>query len=52
LLVAGWPNKRVAEALGCSEQTVANQKFELLERLRAALVRQRLSADLFPELTP
>jgi RNA polymerase sigma-70 factor (ECF subfamily) len=51
LLVAGWPNKRVAEALGCSEQTVANQKFELLERLRGALVRQRLSADLFPELS-
>ncbi len=51
LFVAGWANKRVAQELGWSEQSVANQKFEFLERLRAALVRQRLSADLFPELT-
>jgi RNA polymerase sigma-70 factor (ECF subfamily) len=50
LFVVGWPNKRVAETLGISEQTVANQKFEFLERLRTSLRKQRLSEDLFPEL--
>jgi len=50
LFVVGWPNKRVAETLGISEQTVANQKFEFLERLRNSLRKQRLSEDLFPEL--
>ncbi|HEY2146886.1 MAG TPA: sigma-70 family RNA polymerase sigma factor [Pirellulales bacterium] len=50
LFVVGWPNKRVAETLGMSEQTVANQKFEFLERLRSSLRKQRLSEDLFPQL--
>jgi RNA polymerase sigma-70 factor, ECF subfamily len=50
LFVAGWPNKRTAEALGMSEQTVANQKFEFLERLRTSLRKQRLAEDVFPEL--
>ena len=50
LLVAGWPNKRVAESLGISEQAVANQKFEFLERVRSLLRKQQLSEDLFPEL--
>ena len=50
LFVVGWPNKRVAETLGISEQTVANQKFEFLERLRSSLRKQRLSEDLFPQL--
>ncbi len=50
LFVRGWPNKRVAEELGISEQTVANQKFEFLSRLRTALKKQHLSADVFPEL--
>ncbi len=50
LLVAGWSNKRVAAELGMSEQAVANQKFELLDRLRNSLRRQRLSTELFPEL--
>jgi RNA polymerase sigma-70 factor, ECF subfamily len=50
LLVAGWPNKRVAEALGISEQAVANQKFDFLDRLHKSLVKQRLSEDMFPEL--
>lgn len=50
LFVAGSPNKRTAEALGISEQTVANQKFEFLERLRTSLRKQQLSEDVFPEL--
>ncbi len=50
LFVAGWPNKRVSQTLGISEQTVANQKFEFLERLRTSLRKQRLSEDMFPEL--
>ena len=50
LFVVGWPNKRVAETLGITEQGVANQKFEFLERLRSSLRKQRLAEDLFPEL--
>jgi len=50
IFVAGWSNKQVAQRLGISEQQVANQKFELVERLRNALRAQRLSEDVFPEL--
>ncbi|HEX3998261.1 MAG TPA: RNA polymerase sigma factor [Pirellulales bacterium] len=50
LFVAGWPNKRVAEELGISEQAVANQKFDFIDRLQRSLIKQRLSEDLFPEL--
>ncbi len=50
LFVAGWPNKKVAEELGVSEQVVANQKFDFIDRLHNSLVKQRLSEDLFPEL--
>jgi len=51
LLVLGKPNKEVAQLLDWSEQTVANQKFDLLERLRVHLQRQQLDPDVFPELT-
>lgn len=34
LFVRGWPNKRVAETLGISEQQVANFKFDAIEGLR------------------
>lgn len=51
LLVArGWANKDAAAALGVSEQTVANHKFELLAKLRAAVRKQGLPEDVFPEL--
>jgi RNA polymerase sigma-70 factor (ECF subfamily) len=33
LLVAGWPNQKVASHLGITEQQVANYKFQLIERL-------------------
>jgi len=50
LLVAGQPNKQVAVALGWSEQSVANLKFDLLERLTRELTRQKLNPEVFPEL--
>jgi RNA polymerase sigma-70 factor (ECF subfamily) len=50
LFVRGWPNKEVASRLGVSEQAVANQKFEFLAQLRAAIKKQRLPEDVFPEL--
>ncbi len=50
LLVAGQPNKQVAAALGWSEQSVANLKFDLLERLTRELTRQKLNPEVFPEL--
>lgn len=50
LLVAGQPNKQVAATLGWSEQTVANLKFDLLERLTRELTRQKLNPEVFPEL--
>jgi RNA polymerase sigma-70 factor, ECF subfamily len=50
LLVRGWANKEVAARLKITEQTVANYKFEFLEKLRAAIRSQGLSEDVFPEL--
>ena len=50
LFVRGWANKDVATELEISEQQVANQKFDFLARLRTLLERQKLSADVFPEL--
>jgi RNA polymerase sigma-70 factor (ECF subfamily) len=50
LFVRGWANKDVAGELNISEQQVANQKFDLLARLRTLLERQNLSPDVFPEL--
>ena len=50
LLVRGWANKDVAARLGISEQQVANFKFEFLAKIRAAVRRQGLSEDVFPEL--
>ena len=46
----GWANKDVALHLGLSEQQVANQKFDLLVRLRSTLKKQGVSEDVFPEL--
>jgi RNA polymerase sigma-70 factor (ECF subfamily) len=50
LFVAGAANKEVATELGISEQQVANFKFDFLARLRTLVKKQRLSADVFPEL--
>ena len=49
LLVLGWPNKRVAEQLGLSEQAVANHKFFILSKLKAAADRAQQTS---PTLTP
>jgi RNA polymerase sigma-70 factor (ECF subfamily) len=50
LLVRGWTNKQVADRLGISEQNVANYKFECINKLRNAVRKQDLPADVFPEL--
>jgi RNA polymerase sigma-70 factor (ECF subfamily) len=50
LFVRGVANKDVATRLGISEQTVANQKFDFLARLRTTIQRQGLPTDVFPEL--
>lgn len=34
LFVLGWPNKRVAEFMGISEQAVANHKFFVISKLK------------------
>ena len=51
LFVVGRANKDVATELSLSEQQVANFKHDFLERLRTLVRRQRLSEDVFPELT-
>jgi RNA polymerase sigma-70 factor, ECF subfamily len=50
LFVRGWANKDAAEALGLSEQQVANYKFDFIARLKTLIQRQDLSEDVFPEL--
>ena len=50
LFVRGWVNKEVASDLGISEQQVANFKFDFLAQLRAAVKKQSLSQEVFPEL--
>ena len=52
LLVRGWSNQEVAAKLGIAEQTVANYKFELVAKLRAAVRTQGLPEEVFPELYP
>jgi len=50
LFVRGRSNRETAAALHIAEQTVANYKFEFLEKLRSAVRSQRLPKDVFPEL--
>lgn len=50
LVVRGWPNKRVAEVLQLPQQTVANYKFEFLQKLAAAVKERGLPSELFPGL--
>jgi RNA polymerase sigma-70 factor (ECF subfamily) len=50
VFVRGWGNKEAAGQLDLSEQSVANFKFEFLERLRTLVRKQQPSADVFPEL--
>jgi RNA polymerase sigma-70 factor (ECF subfamily) len=50
LFVRGLPNNQVAKMLNISEQTVANHKFDFLAKLKAAVRKQGLSLDVFPEL--
>jgi RNA polymerase sigma-70 factor (ECF subfamily) len=50
LFLAGLGNKEAAAQLSCTEQAVANRKFEFLARLRALVRERNPSADVFPEL--
>jgi RNA polymerase sigma-70 factor (ECF subfamily) len=50
LFVRGWSNKTAAAKLNLSEQTVANYKFEFLEKLRSSIRSQGLPEDVFPGL--
>jgi RNA polymerase sigma-70 factor (ECF subfamily) len=50
LFTRGAANKDVASALGITEQQVANFKFDFVARLRTLVKKQRLNADVFPEL--
>lgn len=50
LFVRGQTNQETARAVGSSEQTVANYKFEFLARLQAGVRGQSLPQDVFPEL--
>ncbi|HEX3657730.1 MAG TPA: RNA polymerase sigma factor [Pirellulales bacterium] len=52
LFVHGTGNRETATLLAMPEQTVANQKFEFIQRLRHAIAGQQLSPDVFPELNP
>ncbi len=50
LFVRGWLNKEIAGKLKISEQTVANHKHEFLAKLCAAVRKQGLPEEIFPEL--
>ena len=50
LFVKGWPNWRVAEFLGVSEQQVANYRFAAVKKLCEAMKAADLPTDVFPEL--
>lgn len=50
LIVRGKPNKEIAERLGLTQQQVANYKSDFIIQLRKAMKKQKLPADVFPEL--
>jgi RNA polymerase sigma-70 factor (ECF subfamily) len=50
MIVLGWGNKQVAEALSLSEQQVANLKSDFQIRMKAIIKRSELDESVFPEL--
>jgi RNA polymerase sigma-70 factor (ECF subfamily) len=50
LFVQGLGNKEAAEALGITEQQVANFKFDFIARTKSLIGRQDLDHEVFPEL--
>lgn len=50
LFVRGLANNQTAEALGLTEQQVANFKFDFIARVRKLVRGQGLNEDVFPEL--
>ncbi|KAA5540196.1 RNA polymerase sigma factor [Roseiconus nitratireducens] len=51
MIVRGWGNKQVAEALTLTEQQVANYKSDFQIRLKSIIKRSELDEDVFPELS-
>lgn len=50
LVVRGWANKKVADALDITEQQVANFKFDFISRMRSLVKRQGLPQEIFPDI--
>lgn len=50
LFVLGWPNRDTATFLGISEQAVANHKYFVVSKLKAAAEAARLTDVSLPEL--
>lgn len=50
LVVRGWANKKVADALEITEQQVANFKFDFISRMRTLVKRQGLPQEIFPDI--
>jgi RNA polymerase sigma-70 factor, ECF subfamily len=50
LFVLGWPNRDVATFMSISEQAVANHKFFVVSKLKAAAKEARLTDVSLPEL--
>ncbi len=50
MIVRGWGNKRVANALDLTEQQVANYKSDFQIRLKSIIKRSELDESVFPEL--
>ena len=50
LFVLGWPNRDVATFMSISEQAVANHKYFVVTKLKAAAKEARLTDVSLPEL--
>ena len=50
MIVRGWGNKQVAEALDLTEQQIANYKSDFQIRLKSIIKRSGLDEGVFPEL--
>ncbi len=50
IVVAGKPNREIAELLDISEQKVANYKSDFIARTKQQLTKSQLTADWFSSL--
>ncbi|MBL8888932.1 MAG: RNA polymerase sigma factor [Planctomycetaceae bacterium] len=51
LIVRGWSNKKTSQALGLTEQQVANYKFDFVASMKNAIKKQNIAADAIAELS-